>query len=171
MQLIKSKRYNLGDIISYVIRKRNRNIVIKKTLPFKRNTILVVGGGFSVKKNLNYIKEFLKQNPNVYIIYAGSRNFDLFDDIKNQSILCITGNEINKIKKKNLVTQNFLVNDIVDNRTILPKNLKKIFRLKKNNSLVADSSAKINICWTQTVQRRFKVSYRLRRGLSILSGR
>ena len=132
MQLIKSKRYNLGDIISYVIRKRNRNIVIKKTLPFKRNTILVVGGGFSVKKNLNYIKEFLKQNPNVYIIYAGSRNFDLFNDIKNQSILCITGNEINKIKKKNLVTQNFLVNDIVDNRTILPSNLKKFFRLKKN---------------------------------------
>ena len=56
----------------------------------------------------------------------------MFDDIKNQSILCITGNEINKIKKKNLVTQNFLVNDIVDNRTILPSNLKKFFRLKKN---------------------------------------
>jgi 4-hydroxy 2-oxovalerate aldolase len=74
----------------------------------------------------------LNQNPNIYIIYAGSRNFDLFDDTKNQSILCVTGNEINKINKKNLVTQNFLVNNIIDNRTILPNNLKKIFRLKKN---------------------------------------
>ena len=132
MQLIKSKRYNLGDIISYLTQKEKRNIIIKKTLPFKRDTILVVGGGFSVKKNLNYIKEFLKQNPNVYIIYAGSRNFDLLNNTKNQSILCVTGNEINKIDRRYLVTQNFLVNNIIDNRTILPNNLKKIFRLKKN---------------------------------------
>ena len=132
MQLIKSKRYNLGDIISYLTQKEKRNIIIKKTLPFKRDTILVVGGGFSVKKNLNYIKEFLKQNPNVYIIYAGSRNFDLLNNTKNQSILCVTGNEINKIDRRYLVTQNFLVNNIIDDRTILPNNLKKIFRLKKN---------------------------------------
>ena len=61
MQLIKSKRYNLGDIISYLTQKEKRNIIIKKTLPFKRDTILVVGGGFSVKKNLNYINEFCRR--------------------------------------------------------------------------------------------------------------
>ncbi|MDB9774015.1 hypothetical protein OAB21_00095 [Candidatus Pelagibacter sp.] len=132
MQLIKSKRYNLGDIITYLTKKEKRNIVIKKTLSFKKKTILIIGGGFSVKKNLNYIKEFLKQNPDVYIIYAGSRNFDLLDITKNQSILCVTGNEINKIDRKNLVTQNFLINNIVDSKTILPNNLKNFFKLKEN---------------------------------------
>jgi|TARA_Y100000294_G_C8560635_1_gene338933 4-hydroxy 2-oxovalerate aldolase len=146
MRLIKSKRYNLSDIITYLAKKEKRNIVIKKILSFKKNTILVVGGGGSVKKNFSYIKEFLKKNPTTYIIFAGSRSFNLFNNIKNQSILCITGNEINKISKKYLITQKFLINNVVDDKTILPKNLKNFFRLKKNkvdkklsNSLLAIS--------------------------------
>jgi len=148
MKLIKSKRYNLTDIIAHLIKKENKNIIIKKILPFKKNTILIVGGGYSVKKNLIYIKEFIKKNPTTFIMFAGCKNFDLFNNIKNQSLICITGNEINKINKKYLTTQNFLINDVVDNKTILPNNLKKIFQLKKNkidknisNSLLSISLA------------------------------
>lgn len=148
MKLIKSKRYNLTDIINHLIRKKEKNIISKKILPFKKNTILIVGGGYSVKKNLIYIKEFIKKNPTTFIMFAGCKNFDLFNNIKNQSLICITGNEINKINKKYLTTQNFLINDVVDNKTILPNNLKKIFQLKKNkidknisNSLLSISLA------------------------------
>ena len=133
MQLIKSKRYNLGDIISYLTKKEKRNIVIKKTLSFKKKSILIIGGGDTVKKNYNYIKELLKKDLSIYIIFSSSRNFDLFNNIKNDSILCITGNEINKINKKKLITQKFLVNNIADDKTILPKNLKNFHKLKVNN--------------------------------------
>ena len=61
MQLIKSKRYNLTDIIK-LIKKENKNIIIKKILLFKKNTILIVYT-YSVKKNLIYIKEFIKKTP------------------------------------------------------------------------------------------------------------
>ena len=44
----------------------------------------------------------------------------------------MTGNEINKISKKHLITQNFLINNIVDDKTILPKNLSNFYKLKKN---------------------------------------
>jgi 4-hydroxy 2-oxovalerate aldolase len=148
MQLIKSKRYNLTDIIAHLIKKENKNIIIKKILPFKKNTILIVGGGYSVKKNLIYIKEFIKKTPSTFIIFAGCKNFDLFNNTKNQSLVTITGNEINKINKKYLTTQNFLINNVIDNKTILPNNLKKIFQLKKNkidknisNSLLSISLA------------------------------
>ena len=133
MQLIKSKRYNLGDIISYLTKKEKKNILIKKNLSFKKKSILIIGGGDTVKKNYNYIKELLKKDLSIYIIFSSSRNFDLFNNIKNDSILCITGNEINKINKKKLITQKFLVNNIVDDKTILPKNLKNFHKLKVNN--------------------------------------
>jgi 4-hydroxy 2-oxovalerate aldolase len=133
MQLIKSKRYNLGDIISYLTKKEKKDILIKKNLSFKKKSILIIGGGDTVKKNYNYIKELLKKDLSIYIIFSSSRNFDLFNNIKNDSILCITGNEINKINKKKLITQKFLVNNIVDDKTILPKNLKNFHKLKVNN--------------------------------------
>jgi len=133
MQLIKSKRYNLGDIISYLTKKEKKDIVIKKNLSFKKKSILIIGGGDTVKKNYNYIKELLKKDLSIYIIFSSSRNFDLFKNIKNQSILCIAGNEINKINKKYLTTQKFLVNNIIDDKTILPKNLTNFHKLKKTN--------------------------------------
>jgi 4-hydroxy 2-oxovalerate aldolase len=133
MQLIKSKRYNLSDIISYLTKKEKKDIIIKKSLSFKKKSILIIGGGNTVKKNYNYIKELLKKDLSIYIIFSSSRNFDLFNNIKNDSILCITGNEINKINKKKLITQKFLVNNIVDDKTILPKNLKNFHKLKVNN--------------------------------------
>ena len=132
MQLIKSKRYNLTDIITYLSKKEKKNIQIKRTLAFKKNTILIIGGGNTVKKQLIYIKELLKENSNIFIIFSSTRNYELFNNIKNQSILCITGNEINKINKKYLITQKFLINNVVDDKTILPKNLKNFFRLKQN---------------------------------------
>jgi hypothetical protein len=91
----------------------------------KHYNIAILDDGFqdySIKKDLS-----------IYIIFSSSRNFDLFNNIKNDSILCITGNEINKINKKKLITQKFLVNNIVDDKTILPKNLKNFHNLKVNN--------------------------------------
>ena len=87
LQLIKSKRYNLSDIITYLSKKEKKNVIIKKTLSFKKNTVFIVGGGDSVTKNLSYIKEFLRKNLSIFIIFSSSRNFDLFKNIMNQSIL------------------------------------------------------------------------------------
>ena len=146
MQLIKSKRYNLGDIITYLTKKESENIKIKKNLSLKKKIILIIGGGLSVRKNSDYIKEFLKKNSNTFVIFSSSRNFNFFDKIKNKSILCITGNEINKISKKNLTTQNFLTNNIIDNRTILPQNLKNFYKLKKNNLNKEINNSPLSIC-------------------------
>ena len=95
---------------------------------------MIVGGGLSVKKNLDKIKEFLKKKIDIFIIFSSNRNFELLQNIKNNYIICIVGNEFTKINtasKKNRKIK-FLINDIIDDKTILPKNLEKFFQLKKN---------------------------------------
>ena len=132
MNLIKSKRYNLTDIISHLSDKKKNNIQIKKKLPSNKHDILIIGGGDSVKIKNNYINELLKKNPNLFVIFSSSRNIKLFEKIKNSSITCITGNEINKIKPTYLKRKRFIINDIIDDKTILPINSSNFYRLKKN---------------------------------------
>ena len=69
MQLIKSKRYNMTDIVSYLNKKDQVRFQIKKRLNLKKKTILIVGGGDSVKNKINYIYEYLQNNPNIFIIF------------------------------------------------------------------------------------------------------
>ena len=133
MQLIKSKRYNMSDIISYLEKKEDRKIKINKNLSLKKNNILIVGGGDSVIKKISYIYEFLRKNKDMFVIFSSSRNINLFKKIKNQSIICITGNEISKFNSSYLKNNNFLMNDLTDNKTILPKETKNFYKLKKNN--------------------------------------
>ncbi len=133
MQLIKSKRYDMTDIITYLYKKDKVVPKVNKTLNIKtKKDILIIGGGDSVREKINYIVEYLKHNPKIFIIFSSSRNLRYFNNIRNKSIICITGNEITKIKKSLLTKKNFLINNIIDDKTILPKKVSNFFKLKNN---------------------------------------
>jgi len=132
MQLIKSKRYNISDIITHLNKEEKINVIVKKNLNFKKKNVLIVGGGNSVKIKISYIKEYLSKNPDIFIIFSSGRNLDLFKKIKNKSIICITGNEITKINSSFLKKNNFLINNQIDDKTILPLDVSNFFKLKKN---------------------------------------
>ena len=132
MQLIKSKRYNMTDIVTYLLRKKGKKTNIIKNLNLKKKDVLIVGGGTSVKKKINYLQEFLKENKNVFVIFSSSRNIDLFEDLSARSVLCIAGNEILKINKIFFKKNKFIINNLVDDKTLLPKKIQNFFKLKKN---------------------------------------
>ena len=134
MQLIKSKRYSMTDIITYLNKKDKISFKIKKNLNLKKKSILIVGGGPSVEKKIDYIYEYLLKNPNIFIIFSSSRNLGLFNKIKikNKFIICITGNEITKLDKSFFKKSKFIINKSIDDKTILPEKLNNIFKLKKN---------------------------------------
>ena len=132
LQLIKSKRYNISDIITHLNKEEKINVIVKKNLNFKKKNVLIVGGGNSVKIKISYIKEYLSKNPDIFIIFSSGRNLDLFKKIKNKSIICITGNEITKINSSFLKKNNFLINNQIDDKTILPLDVSNFFKLKKN---------------------------------------
>ena len=66
------------------------------------------------------------------MIFSSSRNVNLFKKINNKSIICITGNEISKFTSLYLKKNNFLINDFIDHKTLLPKEIKNFYKLKKN---------------------------------------
>ncbi len=134
MQLIKSKRYNMTDIITYLDKKEKVSFKIKKNLKLKKKTILIIGGGESVRNKINYINEYLLKNPHIFLVFSSSRNLDLFNKIKlnNRSVICVTGNEITKISKSFFKKSKFIINKSIDDKTILPKKLNNFYKLKKN---------------------------------------
>ncbi len=132
MQLIKSKRYDMTDIVSYLLKKKEKKINVIKKLNFKKKEVLIIGGGISVKKKINYLQEFLKENKNLFVIFSSSRNTELFKNLSSRSATCITGNEILKINKNYLNKNKFIINNLIDDKTLLPKKNKNFFKLKKN---------------------------------------
>ncbi len=147
MQLIKSKRYNMQDIISSLFNKNKYLNKINKTLNITKKRILIIGGGSSVRSKKTYLNDFLKLNSDIYVIFSSSRNLQEFDINKNKSIVCITGNEINKISNSKLNRYNFLINDKINIKTIIPKQKTNFSRLKKNicNKEINDSPLAISL--------------------------
>ena len=132
MQLIKSKRYNMTDIATYLFKKKEKKNNIIKNLNFKKKNVLIIGGGTSVKKKINYLQEFLKENKHVFVIFSSSRNIELFKNLSARSAICITGNEILKINKNFFKKNKFIINNLIDDKTLLPKKTQNFYKLKKN---------------------------------------
>tara|TARA_B100001741_G_scaffold256078_1_gene218738 strand:- start:3223 stop:4743 length:1521 start_codon:yes stop_codon:yes gene_type:complete len=156
MQLIKSKRYNISDIITYLDKKERITLNIKKKLNFRKKSVLIVGGGESVKNKIDYIIEFLFKNPDIFIIFSSGRNLDLFKKVKNKSLICITGNEITKINKSYLKKNKFLINNKIDDKTILPSKTTNFLKLKKNgiNNKISNSPLAISLSATKELKAK-----------------
>lgn len=131
MQLIQSKRYELTDIVNFLSHKKKNQDNIQKNTTTKKNNVLIIGGGSSVIKNLSYIKDYLSKNSKTFLIFSSSRNLSAFTKIKNKALVCITGNETRKIHKKYFLNNKFIVNNIIDDKTILPNKVKNFYKLKK----------------------------------------
>ncbi len=156
MQLIKSRRYNMNDIVTYLYKKNRKKINIIKNLNLKKKIVLIIGGGSSVKKKINYLKEFLRENKNIYVIFSSSRNIEFFNNLTLSSIICITGNEISKINNNILKKNKFLINDFLDDKTLLPKKTNNFFKLKKNilNKKINNSPLAISLAAAYEVKAK-----------------
>jgi 4-hydroxy 2-oxovalerate aldolase len=57
------------------------------------DSVLIVGGGNSVKEHKEAIIQFLNLKKNVMVIHASSKNALTFKGVSNQQIFCLVGNE------------------------------------------------------------------------------
>ena len=85
-----------------------------------------------LKKKIDYLQEFLKENKHVFVIFSSSRNIELFKNLSARSAICITGNEILKINKNFFNKNKFIINNLIDDKTLLPKKIQNFYKLKKN---------------------------------------
>ena len=63
-------------------------------LPQNRNSsCIIIGGGMSAIRHAQPIKKYLKQNPDIILIHASSKNSEEYRDLENKQIFCLVGNE------------------------------------------------------------------------------
>ncbi|WP_432264708.1 hypothetical protein [Autumnicola patrickiae] len=107
MGQVKKRFYSLNSIISEVQDVATNKEDFKFSAPAKKlvNQFVLVGGGQSPQKFYSFIREYLKQNPEMGIIHSSSKNLEVFRDLKNFQIHCIGGMEMDRLKNKLFVEQ------------------------------------------------------------------
>lgn len=99
-----SKRYYSFNSIIRALQNQYKGIEDNQKLaPFKKHTIaknaIIVGGGDSVKRHSEAIKTIIRNNPDMIIIHASSKNAMVFNQFSNSQIFCLVGNEGHRMEE------------------------------------------------------------------------
>ncbi|WP_026838113.1 aldolase catalytic domain-containing protein [Gillisia sp. JM1] len=141
MSKIKKRYYSLNSIIKEnVSTKQTANSYPQDFPIFKPSktytSILIVGGGKSPLKNKKAHQEFLKQNPDIAIVFVSSKNIQVFSNIANYQFHCLIGKEGQRLEKmislEELSNKTFIIpqtNTYLE--SYVPYNIKEYTRIIK----------------------------------------
>jgi 4-hydroxy 2-oxovalerate aldolase len=92
------KRYYSFNSIIRALENQAKGIEDNLDIPgwkydIKSKRVLIVGGGDSIIAHKEAIINFLKNNNDVLVIHASSKNALSFESISNQQVFCLVGNE------------------------------------------------------------------------------
>lgn len=99
-----SKRYYSFNSIIRALHNQSEGLEDNKSLPKLKvddkmyMRALVVGGGPSPVEHSEAIVSFLKQNPDILVIHASSKNALSFIDVNNDQVFCLVGNEGHRLE-------------------------------------------------------------------------
>lgn len=114
------------------------------------NTALIIGGGETPSKYADGLVEFLKENPEIILIFSSSRNVATFKDLHNVQIHCLSGREGKRLeknlKKTILQKHKFVIppSEVFKNNYIIPETVPYVFQIKsfaKISSVMESSTA------------------------------
>jgi 4-hydroxy 2-oxovalerate aldolase len=97
MEWVSNRFYSYNSIIRSLQNKKDGKSDNEKLPLFlkrkKVKSVLIIGGGPSAFKHSHSIIEYLKQNDEIVIVHASSKNAKPFRHIGNEQIFCLVGNE------------------------------------------------------------------------------
>tara|TARA_R100001369_G_scaffold92896_1_gene141056 strand:+ start:67701 stop:69254 length:1554 start_codon:yes stop_codon:yes gene_type:complete len=101
---IKKRYYSLNSIINENVNTEQNTISYLQDFPiFKPSknfkSVIIVGGGGSPLKHKKAHQEFLKQNPDIAIVFVSSKNIHVFSNIANYQFHCLIGKEGQRLEK------------------------------------------------------------------------
>ena len=101
MEWVTNRTYSFNSIVRALDNKRN-HIADNARYPLfeahPTDMVLIIGGGYSAIEHQGAIKEFLKNNPNVAVVFATCRHAASYLDIENDKYYCLVGNEAKRMK-------------------------------------------------------------------------
>ena len=102
MEWVTNRAYSFNSIVRALDNKRNcvaDNAHYPLLKPKPSDKVLIIGGGNSAIEHQDAIKEYLKKNPNVAVVFATSRHAASYLDIDNDKYYCLVGNEAKRMKR------------------------------------------------------------------------
>lgn len=97
MDWVTNRIYSFNSIVRALENRKNNtkdnakyNVIDKKNL---YKNVLVIGGGNSVIAHLDAIKEFIKKQEKIILVFATARHAAAFADMKEVKYYCLVGNE------------------------------------------------------------------------------
>lgn len=102
MEWVTNRAYSFNSIVRALDNKRNHmadnaHYPLMESSP--KDKVLIVGGGNSALEHQEAIKEFLRSNPDIAVVFATCRHAASYLDITNDRYYCLVGNEAKRMKR------------------------------------------------------------------------
>jgi 4-hydroxy 2-oxovalerate aldolase len=166
MELLQTKRYSTDTIVRNLNEKIQKNSNNKKhrklNLVFEK--ALIIGGGSSVFEQQESIKQYLKKNRKLALIFAGTRNLELFLEEKNIKLICLTGDEYKKIERQRRLKETkyknlyFIVPEKSEIQVYLPTKL-QVCKVMSQKFLSKFLDSPLSVCVSAAIQTKTKNIY------------
>ncbi len=103
MEWMVKRYYSLNSIIRALA---NQSSGVEDNQQFESYTpvvnlsrkVLILGGGPSVLEHSESIIELIANDPSIMLIHASSKNARIFEDLENEQIFCLMGNEGHRLE-------------------------------------------------------------------------
>lgn len=96
MEWVTNRVYSFNSIVRALDNRRNHredNARFPMLTASRYTSILVVGGGPAASTHADAVRQYLKQNPNMAIVFATARNAGMYVEVSNDHYYCLTGSE------------------------------------------------------------------------------
>ncbi|TDS13723.1 aldolase catalytic domain-containing protein [Sphingobacterium paludis] len=103
MDWVTTRFYSFNSIIQALqnqkekVKDNEQLPVFKPQRPTKR--VVVIGGGKGAYEHVDAVKEFIRNDKDVTIVHASSKNALAYQDLENEQIFCLVGNEGHRMEK------------------------------------------------------------------------
>lgn len=111
MDWVTNRVYSFNSIVRALDNRKQRVVdnakydILRERI--KAKVAIVVGGGDSVCKHINGIKEFINSQRDIILIFATARNASAFVDVDKKKYYCLVGNEGRRLTD-NVGPENFV---------------------------------------------------------------
>lgn len=143
MDALEIDRYSLSGIVNQLRNNNNINLPLF-TSEKKVNNCLIIGGGESIEKHFDAVKEFLSINDNCLVIHSTSKYIKLFESIKNCQYFAVAGDELLKLENSSKVDKYILEPSPRKVNTKI-KNIKDFYELEQIEFIAKYSDAPLTI--------------------------
>jgi 4-hydroxy 2-oxovalerate aldolase len=103
MDWVTTRFYSFNSIIQ-ALQNQKEKVKDNEQLPlFKpsvsKKRVVIIGGGKGACEHVEAVKEFIRTDAEITIVHASSKNAFSYQDLENEQIFCLVGNEGHRMEK------------------------------------------------------------------------